>query len=166
MQYPWEFSCDIDNIYSFAPNLAFCRQGFQWNYYFYYYSNLKKNLHNVYINYPNNNSGSVYKPIYKIHQFCFRRIISVLPIDIFVLFPELSQFHNNYIGNKFGKDFNNYLTNQKLNYWINKIILPAIKNNMPNFVLPEFPDFSEAALANSLASNSEKSHKNIIFQNH
>jgi hypothetical protein len=163
---PTHFSTDIDSVCGFAQSLGFCAQGFNWYPRPHRVSNITNNLHGIFMpirrdldaDLPDDDpSGTepaeIPTKISDVQHITLGRVFSGLAIDVFVLFPNLIVHRD-----KSSQPTSNFLTDEEECIWNDAVFIPSLFECLPSTFSTELPASWHVAVANSLASSTERAH--------
>ena len=121
-QSPWPATVtyDIDSIMGFAGSLAMAKQGIRFNPTPHVVSNLAADIH---LTFPVVGEGGRPRqvPLHMVPHYLLGRLVGQEDITIFLFFPRL---HGR-------RRANNYLSQEVLRRWMDKVLLPAIYSQAP-----------------------------------
>jgi hypothetical protein len=135
---------DVDSIMGFARTLAVAKQGIRFNVTPHVISNLDSDIHLTLLT-PTSNGQTRRVALHTVPHYQFGRVVGYEDVTLYLFFPHLYE----------RRKANNYLNQDTLRRWTDRVLLPAIYSQASASILQHYPAGYEHSKLSSKASHTE-----------
>ena len=135
---------DVDSIMGFARTLAVAKQGIRFNVTPHVIANLDSDVH-LTVSIPTSAGRTRRVPLHMVPHYQFGRLVGYEDVTLYLFFPYLYE----------RRKANNYLNQDTLRRWTDRVLLPAIYSQASAAILQHYPANYEHSKLSSKASHTE-----------